>query len=294
RQLRHHPCHRRDQPAPGWSRGTCRTARPQRPVRIDRQWPRSGRDGCHGRLPVQPHGLSADRGALRPGTHCPAGDWSRHLCAAANHQPHHGPRPVASPVHRSPAADLRCLCPAVPFVECRNAAACRCRGDDAGGRFCQSDHCRLYRGPPGPGCASVTVGWALGATDRAAPAPATWLGRSAAARHSACRAAGPWLLVAGQAISGVSAAVFGVMLPLLAADLTRGTSHFNLCMGVLGLGMYLGAAASTTLSGGIADAAGMQTAFYALAFSGLLGAILIWLAMPETRTVEKPIPAVPE
>jgi len=105
---------------------------------------------------------------------------------------------------------------------------------------------------------------------------------------------GPWLLVAGQAISGVSAAVFGVMLPLLAADLTRGTSHFNLCMGVLGLGMYLGAAASTTLSGGIADAAGMQTAFYALAFSGLLGAILIWLAMPETRTVEKPIPAVPE
>ncbi len=51
---------------------------------------------------------------------------------------------------------------------------------------------------------------------------------------------GPWLLVAGQSISGISAAVFGVMLPLLAADITRGSSHFNLCMGLLGLAMYAG------------------------------------------------------
>ena len=64
---------------------------------------------------------------------------------------------------------------------------------------------------------------------------------------------GPWLLVAGQSISGISAAVFGVMLPLLAADLTRGTSHFNLCMGLLGLAIYLGAALSTTLGGWVAD-----------------------------------------
>jgi MFS family permease len=105
---------------------------------------------------------------------------------------------------------------------------------------------------------------------------------------------GPWLLVVGQSISGISAAVFGVMLPLIAADLTRGTAHFNLCMGALGLGMYIGAAASTTLSGGIADAVGMQYAFYALAFSGLLGTVLIWLAMPETRATEEPSPSAPE
>lgn len=94
---------------------------------------------------------------------------------------------------------------------------------------------------------------------------------------------GGWPLVLGQAVSGVSAAVFGVMLPLLAADLTRGTSHFNLCIGVLGLAMYLGAAVSTTLSGGIADWLGMEAAFVALAFSGLAGTVLVWLAMPETR-----------
>ncbi|MBN8898031.1 MAG: MFS transporter, partial [Rhodospirillales bacterium] len=99
---------------------------------------------------------------------------------------------------------------------------------------------------------------------------------------------GGWPLVIGQAVSGLSAAVFGVMLPLLAADLTRGTAHFNLCMGVLGLAMYLGAAISTTMAGGISDWVGMPAAFTALAFSGLLGTILVWLAMPETRPAPEP------
>lgn len=93
---------------------------------------------------------------------------------------------------------------------------------------------------------------------------------------------GPWLLVAGQAISGVSAAVFGVMMPLLAADVTRGTSHFNLCMGLLGLAMYLGSALSTTLGGWIADDASLRLAFFALALVGLLATLTVWWAMPET------------
>ena len=94
---------------------------------------------------------------------------------------------------------------------------------------------------------------------------------------------GSWPLVLGQSISGVSAAVFGVLFPLLAADLTIGTSHFNLCMGIMGLALYLGAAASTTIAGGIADAAGIQIAFLALAGAGLIGFLTVWLAMPETR-----------
>jgi MFS family permease len=94
---------------------------------------------------------------------------------------------------------------------------------------------------------------------------------------------GSWPLIIGQAVSGISGAVFGVMLPLLAADLTRGTSHYNLCMGMLGLAMYLGAAISTSLGGEVADVAGMHIAFGMLAFSGLIGTVLVWLAMPETR-----------
>jgi MFS family permease len=100
---------------------------------------------------------------------------------------------------------------------------------------------------------------------------------------------GSWPLVMGQAISGVSAAVFGVLLPLLAADLTLGTSHFNLCIGILGLAMYLGAAVSTTMSGGIADAAGMELAFMVLAAVGAVGFLAVWLAMPETRPTAQAI-----
>jgi MFS family permease len=97
---------------------------------------------------------------------------------------------------------------------------------------------------------------------------------------------GAWPLVIGQAVSGVSAAAFGVLLPLLAADLTLGTSHFNLCMGILGLAVYLGAATSTTMSGGIADSAGMEVAFLVLTGIGVIGFLTVWLAMPETRPAE--------
>lgn len=106
---------------------------------------------------------------------------------------------------------------------------------------------------------------------------------------------GSWPLVMGQAVSGVSAAVFGVLLPLLAADLSLGTSHFNLCMGILGLAMYAGAAVSTTMSGGIADAAGMEVAFMTLAGVGLVGFLTVWLAMPETRPAKQAVsPSVQE
>lgn len=105
---------------------------------------------------------------------------------------------------------------------------------------------------------------------------------------------GSWPLVLGQSVSGVSAAVFGVLLPLLAADLTLGTSHFNLCMGILGLALYLGAAASTTMSGGIADSAGMETAFLVLAGVGLAGFVTVWLAMPETRPASEVSPVARE
>jgi predicted MFS family arabinose efflux permease len=93
---------------------------------------------------------------------------------------------------------------------------------------------------------------------------------------------GPYLLVGAQAISGISAAVFGVMMPLLAADLTRGTARFNLCMGGLGLAVSAGAALSTTLAGWVADAASVRVAFLCLGGVGLAGTFLIWVAMPET------------
>jgi MFS family permease len=102
---------------------------------------------------------------------------------------------------------------------------------------------------------------------------------------------GTWLLVAGQSISGISAAVFGVMLPLVAADLTLGRGHFNLCIGLFGLCSAGGAALSTTMAGYIADNVSQTAAFFALAGAGLVGTLMIWALMPETEPKEQFGPA---
>ena len=73
------------------------------------------------------------------------------------------------------------------------------------------------------------------------------------------------------------------MLPLIAADVTRGLHRFNLCIGIFGLAAAAGATVSTTMAGWIADVAGEPVAFLGLAFAGLAGTVLVWLAMPETR-----------
>jgi MFS family permease len=77
--------------------------------------------------------------------------------------------------------------------------------------------------------------------------------------------------------------VFGVLVPLIADDLTRGLNRFNLCIGIFGLAAFAGAALSTTLAGWIADAAGEPAAFLGLALAGAAGTALVWLAMPDTR-----------
>ena len=79
----------------------------------------------------------------------------------------------------------------------------------------------------------------------------------------------PMLVVAVQALDGVGAATFGVMVPLVAAELTRGSGRFNLCLGLFGLATGAGASVSTSLAGTLADRFGEATAFLTLAVCGL-------------------------
>ncbi|TCZ63261.1 MFS transporter [Roseicella aquatilis] len=92
----------------------------------------------------------------------------------------------------------------------------------------------------------------------------------------------PFALAAVQALDGIGAAVFGVLVPLVAADLTRGTPRLNTCMGLFGLASGIGATLSTTAAGAIATTYGAGTAFVALAGIGLLAFAVALLAMPET------------
>lgn len=96
----------------------------------------------------------------------------------------------------------------------------------------------------------------------------------------------PELLVAIQVFDGVSAAVFGVMVPLVVSDATRYTGRFNTALGAVGTAMGIGAALSTSLAGMMADRLGSHTAFLGLAIVGLAAFALLALIMPETRRAE--------
>ena len=93
----------------------------------------------------------------------------------------------------------------------------------------------------------------------------------------------PCWIVAIQALDGVSAAVLGVTLPLIVADITRGTGRFNLGLGIVGSAVGIGASLSTTLAGYAIDHFGSSAAFFSLAFLALCGLALVWLWLPETR-----------
>jgi MFS family permease len=94
---------------------------------------------------------------------------------------------------------------------------------------------------------------------------------------------GPEGIDAIEILDGVSATVLGLMLPLIASDLTRRTGHLNLAIGSFGLAAGLGATFSTTLAGWVADRMGERMAFLGLAFVGTMATLLLALAMPETR-----------
>jgi MFS family permease len=93
----------------------------------------------------------------------------------------------------------------------------------------------------------------------------------------------PTLLMAVQILDGITASVFAVMVPLVVADLTRGTGRFNLGQGILGTATGIGASLSATLAGYVTDRFGSPAAFGSLAIIALAGFTLVWFLMPETR-----------
>lgn len=95
--------------------------------------------------------------------------------------------------------------------------------------------------------------------------------------------ASPALIVGVQVLDGLAGAVIGVLVPLIAADVTRGTGRFNLCMGTIGLAVGVGATLSTSVAGALAGRFGNGVAFLALAVAGVVAVMTVALAMPETR-----------
>jgi len=131
--------------------------------------------------------------------------------------------------------------------------------------------------------------WVGRKADRAGRRPLLLLGWSLVPLQAVLYAtlAGAYALPIGLMLNGVSSAVFGVMMTIVAADLTRGTGRFNLTLGAFGVAIAVGASLSTLLGGLAVAAFGGSAAFLVLALFGLLGILLLWVGFPETKPVAR-------
>lgn len=93
----------------------------------------------------------------------------------------------------------------------------------------------------------------------------------------------PAVVIAAQLLDGISAATLGVLVPLVIADVMRGSGHYNLAQGMVGAAVGIGASFSTALAGLVADGFGSTAAFLVLAAIAAVGLVLVIALMPETR-----------
>jgi MFS family permease len=94
----------------------------------------------------------------------------------------------------------------------------------------------------------------------------------------------PFGVVAIQVLDGISAAIIGVMFPLVVADITRDTGRYSLALGIVGSAVGVGAASSTILAGYLFDHFGRGPVFFSLAGVAAVGATLVLVLMAETHT----------
>ena len=101
-----------------------------------------------------------------------------------------------------------------------------------------------------------------------------------------------YVVVAVQALDGISAAILGVMFPLVVADITRNTGRFSLGLGIVGSAVGIGASLSTIVAGYLFDHFGRGIAFFSLAGIATTGVMLVWRLMQESRPgTEAEVPA---
>jgi MFS family permease len=99
-------------------------------------------------------------------------------------------------------------------------------------------------------------------------------------------APGPWWVVAAQATGGLTAAVIGIMTPLVISDVMRGSGRYNLAQGFAGTAQGLGSAVTNVAVGFLAQRFGYTIGFFTLAAIAVCGFAVIFLFMPETMPEE--------
>jgi MFS family permease len=101
-------------------------------------------------------------------------------------------------------------------------------------------------------------------------------------------------LIGVQLLDGVGAGIFGVLAPLVIADIMRGTGRYNLAQGAIATVQGIGASLSGLATGEIVDHFGYSAAFLTLGAAALVAVIVFFLQMPETAELETKKTALPK
>jgi len=89
-------------------------------------------------------------------------------------------------------------------------------------------------------------------------------------------------LIGVQLLDGVGAGIWGVLTPLVVADVMAGTGQYNLALGAVATAQGVGASLSGLAAGLIVDHFGYNAAFAISAGASLMALAVLGLALPET------------
>lgn len=90
-------------------------------------------------------------------------------------------------------------------------------------------------------------------------------------------------LIAVQVLDGIGIGLFDALLPLILADIMRGTGRYNVARGLVGTVQGIGGSLSQAVGGFAVVWVGYEAAFLMLAGLAFIPLVLVLVAMPETR-----------
>jgi MFS family permease len=89
-------------------------------------------------------------------------------------------------------------------------------------------------------------------------------------------------LVSVQILDGIAAGTLDALIPLVLADVMRGTGRYNLARGMLGTVQGVAGSLSNVVAGVLVIRVGYSTTFLALSTVALVALLLLLIRMPET------------
>ena len=101
----------------------------------------------------------------------------------------------------------------------------------------------------------------------------------------------PKAVVFLQSLDGIGAGIYGVVVIVIAAELTRGKGHFNALSGIFATGVAIGGVVGPLLSGVILQHSSFAITFYAFAALSVLGALGFQFLVPSGASSSDPAQA---